>query len=863
MSFTKRMSALVGRCDLDCELDDEVRSHIDMRVDELVASGIPAEEARRRAIAAFGNRACIKEEARSFDTFQWLESLGQDIRYGLRQLVRNPGYAVIAALNLALGIGANTAIFTAVHAVLLRPLPYDHPDRLIALSGSQSFPDVIDLGRMTQGLSSDGAWASWYLDLAGDGPPQQIDAALVGGELFRTFGVKPYLGSVFDEADDVAGKAVAVASYDFWQSHLGGDPSAVGHVLRLSGSSYEVIGIMPRGFHLPNSSSQLWIPFRVGYPEAANARGAHFMVAVGRLRDGNTLERLNSELAAVGKRLGELHPEEARTFDAVGMQAKFTGNVRTPLLVLFGAVSLVLLIACSNFATLLLARGAARRDEIQVRSALGARPLRLVRQLLTESLVLSLISGVAGVGFAYAGLRGLVTLVPEDARKLYEVSIDPAAMAFTLAISIVTGLIFGALPAFHVVRGGRVESGGVRVTGRTTMRNALVIGEMALALVLLTGAGLLLRSLWHLQNVDAGMDPDGLLTMRMTFPAARYGPIAAQERFLARLDEELKNVPGLERGALVSELPLSGWRMMHNMIVEGQPEVAPGKEPEIYTHEISPGFFATVGAQLVKGRDFGEQDTSTSPLVAIVNQAFVDRYLPGRDPIGARARWARGTPTPPWMTIVGVVRDMRFDALEDPQEPTIYTPYTQKQQVWKRFAAIVLRPRPGAANAVSEAVKQKVWSLDPLLPITHVMPMTEVMHQSIEDRRLVTLLLAAFAVLAVSLSMMGVYGVIAYLVTQRQQEVGIRVALGARRLDVLWMMVGQGLPLLGAGLLLGTLGALTSTRVLRKLLYATSATDIPTFVGVVALLAGVALIAIVIPSTRATRIDPMTALRAE
>jgi len=861
MSFWSRINRLFGMS-TDNDLDDELRSHIDMRTDELIASGVSAEEARRQAFLAFGNRACMKEEARSFDTMFWLETLFQDIRYGLRQLARNPGFTAVAALTLALGIGANTAIFTAVHAVLLRPLPYADQNSLVAFRSSHSLPDVIDIGRMSQTLGDTGAWSSWYLDLITDGPPQQIDAALIGGNVFPILGVSPYFGSTFNEADDVAGKAVVVVSYEFWQKYLGAERSAVGKQLRLSGASYTVIGVMPRGFHLPNSTAQLWAPFRVVYPEAAEARGAHMMTAIARMRSGVTLAQVNQELVAIGKRLGEMHPEEARTFTAVGIRERFTGEVRTPLLVLLGAVGLVLLIACSNFATLLLARAAARRDEIQVRAALGARRLRIFRQLLTESVMLSLIAGTLGIAIAYAGIRGLLSLVPEDAAKIYEVRLDLVTLGFTFAISVLTGFVFGLVPALQAMRDG-IHVAGVRVIGgRTTARRVLVVGEMALALILLTGAGLLIRSLWNLQNVPMGMKPDGVLTMRLTFPASRYGPIPTQVQFLTRLDEQLRTMPGAESAGLVSELPLSGWRMMHNMIVEGQPEVAAGSEPEIFTHEISPGLFKTMGAQLIVGRNFSEQDSATAPLVAIANEAFVKQYLSGRDPIGARARWARMNP-PRWLTIVGVVRDMRFESLEDPQEPTIYTPYTQKLQVWKRFSAIVLRPRPGATAQVAEETKKAVWAIDPLLPVTHVLSMDDVMNESIQQRRLITLLLVSFAALAVVLTMMGVYGVIAYLVTQRKQEVGIRVALGARRIDVLWMMVRQGLPLLGLGVAIGSAGALACTRVLRRLLYATSATDLPTFIAVAALLAAIALVAIIVPASRATRIDPLTALRAE
>lgn len=863
MSLRQRISALLGRRAVDAEIQDEIASHIEMRTDELIASGLSPKEARRQAVVAFGNSASIKEQARSFDTVQWLETLGQDIRYGLRQLARNPGFTAAAALTLAFGIGANSAMFTAVNSILLRPLPYADPGRLVALRGSHSLPDILDVGRMTKGLAASGGWAAWYLDMTSDGRPEQIDAALVGGDVFRILGVAPSLGSVFDESDDSAAKHVVVASYEFWQTHLGGDRAVLERPLRLSGLSYTLIGVMPRGFRLPNSTSQLWIPFRVGYPDAAEARGAHFMTAIARLRDGVTISQVNEELVAVGKRLGEMHPEEARTFAVAPMRERFTGEVRTPLLVLMGAVGLVLLIACGNFATLLLARGATRLGEMQVRSALGARPLRLVRQVVTESTVLSVFAGALGIGIAYAALLGLGAIAPADTQKIYRVSLDPAALAFTLGVSVLTGLVFGVAPALQVVHEGRLSSAGTRTTAaRTGIRRVLVVTEVALALVLLAGAGLLLRSLWNIENVPLGINPSGLLTMRLTLPETRYGPVPVQEQFLTQLDEQLRNIPGAQSAGLVSELPMSGWRMMHNMIVEGQPAVAPGQEPEIYTHEISPGFFDAAGARLLGGRNFSQSDTATSPLVGIVNEAFARRFFPGRNAIGGRARWARMDP-PEWITIVGVVGDIRYESPESPQEATIYTPYTQKMQVWKRFTGIVVRPRPGEDRAAADAIEKAVWSLDPQLPVTHVESMNDLMSESIQQSRMLTLLLAAFAALALALAMMGVYGLLAYLVAQRRQEVGIRVALGARRLDILWMMVRQGLPLLGIGLLAGTLGALGATRVLSKLLFGVSATDIPTFLAVALIIGLVAFVAIVVPARRATRVDPLTALRAE
>ena len=862
MPWLGRLRSLFRSRQLDAELDEEVRHHLEMRAAELQGQGLRSSEAHSEARRRFGNLAQTKEETRAFETVPWLETMLLDLRYGLRQLAHNRGFAFTAVLTLALGIGANTAIFTVVNAVLLKPLPYPQPGQLVSYRGNHSMPDIVDLGLLSTSTKAVAAYANWPLDLISNGVPQRVDTAIVGGDMFAVLGVKPFRGGVFDEKDDAAGKAVVVVSYGFWRSDLGGREEAVGAPLVLSGKSYTVVGVMPPSFRLPGSMAEVWVPLRVGYPEAALARGARFMYAMARLRDGVSLAQYNAELVSIGKHLGELHPADARTFSVTPLRDRFTGDVRTPLLVLLGAVGLVLLIACANYATLLLARGASRREEMQVRSALGARTSRLVRQLLTESVTVAVISGACGILIAYLGLQGLLALKPADLPQFSPPTLDRTALSFTLFISLLTGIIFGTVPAWQTARRGRFVPSGFRVlAGRSGARRVLVVAELALALMLLAGAGLLLRSLWRLQEVPSGMNPDGVLTMRLMLPRLRYTSISAQEEFFRRLDENLAALPNVQVAGSITELPLGGMRMMHNMIIEGQPAVPEGHEPEIYTHEVTPGYFAAIGTELKLGRSFTAQDNANNPLVGIINEAFARKYYGDGSPLGARIRWARAPLA--WMTIVGVARDVRFESLESEQEPTLYTPMMQKQMPWKTFGAPVIRVRAGDPIAVAEAAKKAVWAIDPLLPVTDVEPMTLVMEEAMAQRRFNTLLLACFAGLALVLAMMGVYGVIAYLVAQRTQEVGIRMALGAQRGAILWLMICQGLPLVGLGVLLGSAGALASSQALRKLLYGTSATDPVIFAAVAGLMALIALLSILVPAARASRIDPMTALHYE
>jgi putative ABC transport system permease protein len=863
--FFRGLRALLGGSRVEQELDEELRAYIETAVAEKVRGGMDPAAALRAVRLELGGLDQVKEQVRDAGWESRFDSLVRDLRYGGRILLRHPGFSAAAILTLALGIGATTALFSVVNSVLVRPLPYPESDRLITLASSHSLPDMADLSEMAKSLEAIGTLARWDLDLVGQGEPERIVAELTGENLFPALGVQAALGRTFDAKDDRALRAVVVISDRFWRTHCGADPAVLGRRLQLSGAFYEVIGVMPAGFRTPffRPGAQLWIPFRPGYPEAATARGAHFTIPVARLAKGATLETARLELDALGRRLAEQNPTEPRAFVPGPLRDRVVGDVRQPLLILFAAVALLLLVACANYASLLLARGAGRDHEMRLRHALGAARGRLVRQLVTESALLSFLGGFAGAGLAWLGLRLLLALQPEGLPALNDIGLDAPALGFALAASFVTGIAFGLVPAWKAARGGeRLAATGTTVAAASPLRRGLVVAQLSLALMLLVGAGLLMRSFWILRSQPSGFDPAGVLTMRLSLPATRYGTIEQQQAFLSRLEEGLRAQPGARAAGLVSELPLSGWRMMHNMIVEGTAPVPEGSEPEIFTHEVSPGYFAAVGTPILAGRGLLDADAPGAPLVGVVNEAFVRRFFPGKDPIGMRARWARGE-TGAWMTIVGVAADARFEALSEVQEPTIYTPFLQKQQPWKRFTAIVVRAVDGNPMALAEPVRARVREIDAALPITHVEPMSAVMMESMSDRRFNLVLLSTFAALAFALAVVGVYGVLAHLVAQRTREVGVRMALGARRVDVLVLMLRQGVPLIAGGVVAGALLSVAASRVLRGLLYGVGAGDPLTFLAAAGSLALVALLASFIPARRATRVDPTIALRAE
>jgi len=789
----------------------------------------------------------------------------QDLRYGARMLLGKPGFTVVAVITLSLGIGANTAIFTVINAVLLRPLAYQEPERLVSFRSNESVLDLTDIKAWDQSFTEIGGEVRQPLDYTGGGEPAQWRGGLVTGGFFRTLGVGPLLGRVITEEDDKRGAPyVVVLSHALWHRQFGGDPGVIGQTVTLSGNDYAVVGVMPPGFRTPRGETDVWAPVQVVYPLAAAYRGVHFLQTTARLKPGVTIAQAQSEMSAIDKRLAEAFPEENKRRQTVlfPLREHIVGEIKPALLVLFGAVGLVLLIACANFANLLLARAAAREQELVVRVAMGASAWRLARQLLTESVLIAALGGIAGVIIATWGVDLLVALKPENLPLAETIRVDGRVLLFTLGVSVLTGVIFGLAPVWQATRvnvsdalkeGGRGSAGAAK----HRLRSALVVAEMALALLLLSGAGLLIKSFWQLRNVQPGFNPDNLLTMRIDLPEARYREIPAQTQYRRALLEEVNSLSGA-RAALVSELPLSGDWLSHNFLVEGQ-QLSVGEEPDVQTRSIEGDYFRVMQIPLMAGRDLTPQDNENAPLVGVINESLARRFFEGQNPIGKRVRWARD-PQPNWITIVGTVGDIKHFGLDEPEAPALYTPYTQSMRSWKRWMSLVVRCQ-GDPATLTQDVKSRVWRVDARIPLTKARTMTEVMAASVAARRFNMLLLGIFATVAVSLAAVGIYGVMAYAVTQRTHEIGVRIALGAKPRDVIRMVVSRGMRLTLIGAAAGLVLSVALTRLMSTLLFGVGPNDPLTFACVSLLLAAVAALACYIPARRAAKVDPMIALR--
>lgn len=798
-----------------------------------------------------------------------MDTLLKDIRYGIRGLLKRPGFTAVAVLTLGLGIGVNSAIFSVVNAVLLRPLAYHEPDRLVTFRSNQSVPDLADVQARSKTFNKLGGQVVQPLDYTGAGEPVQLQVGLVTGGFFETLGVQAARGRAIGFDDDKpGGPFVTVLSNELWQKQFASDQNIVGKTLPLSGNVYTIIGVMPAGFVAPENNTDAWAPVQVSSPLAAKFRSVHFLRTYGRMAEGVTLDQALAEMRVIDQNLAEQYPADNKNRNTVliPLYERIVGDSRRALFVLFAAVSLVLLIACANFANLLLARAAEREREFVIRAALGAGRWRLVRQLLTESLLVSLAGGAIAVVFAVWGTSLLIALKPENLPRLQEIGVDWRVLAFTFGLSVLTGIVFGLLPAWSSSRGvvndALKEGGRSSTTGdaQQRLRSTFVVMELAVALVLLVGAGLLIKTFWKLRAVETGFAVDHLLTMRVEVPEARYKEVDKQARFRATALEAVNSLPGVQ-AAFVSELPLSGDSLNHDLLIENRPPIAVGDEPSLESRSVEGDYFSVMKIPLVAGRDFGPQDFSDkAPLVGLANQAMVRQYFPNEDPLGKRMRWARN-PEVQWITIVGVVGDVKHFGLDLPEQPALYSPYTQAPP-WKRWMSLVARTQsdPGA---LAQAVKQKIWKVDPQLPLTKVLTMNEVTAESFAARSFNMVLLMVFAVLALTLAAVGVYGVMSYAVTQRTQEIGIRMALGARATDVLTLVVKNGLVLTMLGVALGLAGAVGLTRLLDSLLFGVTPTDKVTFAAVSLVLIVVALVACYLPARRATKVDPLVALRYE
>jgi putative ABC transport system permease protein len=823
-----------------------------------------------------------------------MNTLIQDLRFGIRLLLKNPTFSLIAVLALALGIGANTAIFSVVDAVLFRPLPFDHPDRLVAvwerdLAKGEDHDSVmagnyLDWRSRTEVFEEMSAHAGGSVNLTGLAEPERIRAARVSAGLFPVLGVRPEVGRVFFQDEDQPGhQRVVVISNGLWKSRFGADPEAVGRSITLNNQDYEVVGVMPAGFELPlNEDSEIWTPL-VFTPEEITLRNSHYLKVLGRLRPGASIAEASAEMAAITAQLEKEHPKSNEGTGAAVFQlhAEIVGGVRKPLLIFLGAVAFILLIACTNVANLMLARAAARQREIAVRVALGASRWRIVRQMLIESVVLGLAGGAAGMLLALWGIELLSTVSQQmSVPRGRSIGLDGRVLLFTLAASIVTGLIFGSVPALQASKpdlndalkeGGR-SSGGMR-RGRT--RNLLVVAEMALAFVLLVGAGLLINSFFRLRSVDPGLQPGNVLTMSINLPRQKYTQPEQVISFHRQLLEQVSAVPGVEVAGTVTALPYGGSTNGFGYTIDSP--VAGEQTVTIVSQQASPEFFRALGIPLVTGRQFDERDMDGAPAVVIISDSMAKRYWPDQDPLGSRIKWGNKEFGSPWMTVVGVVGDVRQRGLDTQLRATLYVPSLQLGEPIKTRVGVTLRDimaddarsislvvrSTSSVEGLASAVRSAVWAVDPNQPVTKVKTMEQVLADTMVVQRFSAWLLAAFAGIALVLAAAGIYGVISYSVNQRTHEIGIRMALGAEQRDVLRLVVGQGITPALIGLAIGVAGAIGLTRLMNTLLFNVSVTDPITFAVIGSLLLIVAVAACYLPARRAARVDPMEALRYE
>lgn len=851
------------------DLDQDIREHIEQETQDNIARGMPPEEARRAAMRAFGNVTRVKEETRAVWTAVWLEQLLQDLRFGLRMLRKSPGFTAIAVLTLALGIGANTAVFSVIDGVLLQPLPYPYSQQLVAMNENDSLQNIIDIQRQMRSFSQGGGINVTSTDYTNGPEPVRVREGLVDAGFLETLGVQPMLGRLISPEDDVKGGPFhVVVSYQFWKSFLNADPHALRRRLMLGGNAYTVIGVMPANFELPRERADLFVSLWVGYPEAAPYRGVHFMHTYWRLRSGVTLAQAQAEMSAIDRQLAAQYPdnEKHRKTTMVPLHDFLVGDVRLALLVLFGAVGLVLLIAGANFLGLLTARSISRRQELVVRAALGASKGRLLRQAITEGALISLLGGFAGLVLALWSTKLMLSLKPAALARFNGIQLNWHLLLFVFAVSFAASIVFASAPALSASSAqpsNALKEGGRSATdslGAYRLRKSLVTIQFALALVLLIGAGLLIKGFSRLRAVNPGFNPENVLTVGIQLPATRYAEIPRQTAFRRELLAKLNSLPGVE-AAMITDVPLGGNYVSHGVVIDGRP-VPVGSEPEVQTLSVMGDYFRVMQIPIRAGRDFTEMDREGHPLAAIVNEEFVRRLLPNRDPIGARIDWIRTNGQQQWMTIVGVAADIKHSGLNQPVDPAVYAPFAQTDEAWRRWMALTVRTGAPFAGIVNE-VKKQVWSIDSQIPVGDIASMDELMAGSLAEQRFNMLLLGIFALLALSLASIGIYGLTAYAVGQRTHEIGIRMALGAQRKNVLRLVLGEGAILVLIGILIGLAGGLALTRLMRSMLFEVKPADPATYSAVASLLVIFALLACYVPARRAAGVEPMAALRHE
>ncbi|HKE60605.1 MAG TPA: ABC transporter permease [Pyrinomonadaceae bacterium] len=869
----------------EAEIVEELAQHVEDRYQELLAQGVAEAEAARVVFAELIDNDRFTRELRRVEPpvaqepkSLFLHSLIQDIRYGIRTLKKQPAFTCVVVLTLALGIGVNTAIFSVVNAVLLRPLPFPHSDQLVTVTmanprlGGDNLPlsvaDFLDWRAQNQAFQDLAAYTDNWFSLTGSGEPQRLKGVWVTAGFFSTLGATPLFGRTFSAGEDAAnGEPLVILSQRTWQQSFASDPQIVGKAITLNGHSRMVVGVMPHSFNFPAVDEHslpgdvdLWILHTL---IPTTRRGPYYLRGIARLKPDTSLQQAQSELNNIGLRIRQDNPltNAETTFVSRSLKAAIIGDVGRMLFVLFGGVAFVLLIASLNVANLSLSRAASRSSEIAIRTALGAGRRRIMRQLLTESLLLASVGAAGGVLLAWWGLHLLRTIGSNPLPRLQEVSIDARVLAFTAFLSLLSGLLFGFVPAWQASRTGLSQY--LRNTQAATgspawrrTRKLLVVAEVALSIVLLAGAGLMLNSFLRLKRVSPGFAPERILTTEISLPLARYKEPAQLNTFYEQLMAQVRNLPGVEAAGIGMSLPPNLLSISDTFTIEGAP---PGKsDPSSPDVIVSSGYFEALGIPLLAGRNFTEMDRADKPRVVIINQTFAHRYFPHESPIGKRMKTGGSErPNNPWMEIVGVVSDVKYEGLDVAPEPTYYEHYQQAS--WSETYLVVRSS--SEPRALASGVRQAVWSLDKDLPVANVQTMEELLSESVARPRFRTFVFLVLGTLAIVLAVTGIYGVISYFVSQRTREIGIRVALGAQRRTVLHLVIRQGMTLALVGALLGLIAAFVLTRLLTGLLYEVEATDPLTFVSITILLLLVSLAACWIPARRAAKVDPLVALR--
>ena len=884
--FPLRLRSLFWKRRVEQEMTEELRFHLENLIQENIAKGIPPEEAHYAARRELGGVEQIKEECRDMRRTDYVENLVQDTRYAARTLAKSPGFTAAIILTLALAIGANSAIFSVIDGVLLKPLPYPQADRIVRLFFSSDdypkFPlnpfDFRDFRARNHSFEALAAFTRGDVQLSGSGEPVRLAAFRVTAGYFRVLGIAPARGREFEEKDELPGNGrVVVLSDRIWRAQFGAAPDIVGRKITLDSQPFTVVGVMPAGAEHPGNeyhalrygdSVDAWWPYTFeGNPAQ---RGSHFMEGIGRLKPGVTSTQAQAEMNTLLVEIGREHGGyEGWHMLVIPLYREIVGPDERLLLVLLGAVGLVLLIACANVANLLLARASARQREIAVRAALGAPRSRLVRQMLTESLLIALAGGALGMALALGGVRGLVSLLPADFPRAGSIHVNAAVLAFTLLVAVATGFVFGLAPALEAARtdlqrglreGARGSTGSGR---RLRLRNVLVVAEVSLASVLLIGAGLMLRSFVNLLRMDSGFRPEHVLTASLSLPDTEYKTPAAVTHFYDQLVTNLATAPGVKYAGAGTDLPWTGYdENVGGFTIEGK-KPPPGQEFHARYHSATPDYFRALGIPLVRGRFFTEGANQNAPLTLIINDTMARRYWPHEDAVGQRMTFSDTPKEKDWMTVVGIVGDVKDKPASSGAEPAFWWPALQVPFVMNGGQmSVAIRSDSDAAGLANE-LRREVHRLDPTLAVADVRLMDQIADAGVSTARFAFFLVGLFAALAVALAAIGTYGVISYSVSRRTHEFGLRMALGANRWDVMRLVLRQGITLALSGAALGVLGALALARVLRGLIYGVSATDPLTFIAVSLILSGVALVACYIPARRATKVDPMVALRHE